>query len=260
MAGTAAGAAGASGKTAAAAATDPSAAVATGDRAQSGQISGLITVNRKLTKKSVTAAVPVYQRGKAVPLARDADEDPLAVERERVVVYLEGPIVAAAAPSKTNYRMEQVNRRFEPEMVVVPVGSTVSFPNMDPIFHNIFSLSKPKEFDLGSYDKGDTRTVTFNKPGVVYVYCHLHPNMEGTVFVAPSTYFAQPDGAGQYKLPAVPPGEYTLVAWHKVAGFFRKKITVSPDQAISADFLIPLPPETGKTVAAQHVTMPMGGN
>jgi plastocyanin len=227
------------------------------------EISGVITVNRKLTKPSVTAAVPMYQRGATVALGKDAAEDPLALERSRVVVYIEGPLPPSPASTHHSaFRMEQTNRRFSPDVLVVPVGATVSFPNMDPIFHNIFSLSRPKEFDLGSYDQGDSRNVTFTKPGIVYVYCHLHPNMEGTIVIAPSEYFAQVDASGHFRLPAVPPGEYRIVAWHKAAGFFRKQIVVTPGHDVSADFLIPLPAEPKQSVHPQsdHAMAHMGGN
>jgi len=138
-----------------------------------------------------------------------------------------------------------------PDMLVVPVGSTVSFPNMDPIFHNIYSLSKPKSFDLGSYDKGQTRRVTFPKPGIVDIYCHLHPNMQATVVVTPNRWFARPDRTGLYRIPDVPPGQYTLVAWHKAAGFFRKSITVENAHETTADFFIPL--DSDSRQEAQHL-------
>src|SRR5690348_6411403 len=118
-------------------------------------ISGTILIKRRLTKPSVTPDISVYQRGTTVKLGKDPVEDPLEFERTRVVVYLEGPILkndSAADPAPV--QIEQIDRRFSPDLVVVPVGSTVSFPNMDPIFHNIYSLSKPKTFDLGSYDRG----------------------------------------------------------------------------------------------------------
>lgn len=223
------------------------------------EISGQITINRKLTKPSITASVSMYQRGTTVSLGKDVVEDPLAFERQRVIIYLEGPLPAATAAHRGIFRMEQVNRRFSPDVLVVPVGATVSFPNMDPIFHNIFSLSKAKEFDLGSYDKGDSRSVTFTKPGIVSVFCHLHPNMEGTIVVAPNQYFAHVDPSGAFHLPAVPPGEYTVVAWHKAAGFFRKQILVAPGHAPTADFLIPLPAETqAKTAEPEHSMAHMG--
>jgi plastocyanin len=205
----------------------------------SADVTGTILIKRKLTKPSVTASVSIYQRGAATELGKDAEEDPLAFERTRVVIYLEGP-ASGAPPAPATFTMQQLNRRFTPDLLVVPVGAKVQFPNLDPIFHNIFSLSKPKSFDLGSYDKGDSRSVTFSKAGVVYVYCHLHPNMEATIVVAPNRWYARADASGQYRIPNVPPGHYTVVAWHKSAGFFRKPIVIEPGHGASADFFIPL--------------------
>ena len=111
--------------------------------------------------------------------------------------------------------MEQVGRRFSPDLVIVPVGSVVSFPNMDPIFHNVFSLSKPRIFDLGNYTKGDSRNVTFSKPGVVSVNCHLHPNMAGIVVITPNSWNARSDPAGNFELRDVPPGDYALLSGYK---------------------------------------------
>lgn len=218
-------------------------------------IAGTITIKKRLTKRNVTAPVSIYQRGTVVSLGKDAGQDPVAYELAHVVVYLEGtPLASQAKPGKLPaFTMEQVDRRFTPDLLVVPAGANVSFPNMDPIFHNVFSLSKPKSFDLGSYDKGQTRIVSFPKPGVVFVYCRLHPNMEATIFVTPNRWYARPDGAGQYHIAGVPPGTYTLVAWHKAAGFFRKQITVSSNQGASADFFIPIDTDADKAIAQTGV-------
>jgi len=204
-------------------------------------ITGNIVIKKKLTKPSVTASVSVYQRGTTVKLGKDASLDPITYERSRVVVYLEGPAIAAQNPGDFPApQIQQLDRRFSPDLVIVPAGSTVSFPNMDPIFHNIYSLSKPKSFDLGNYDKGQTRKVTFLAPGIVEIYCHLHPNMQATVVVTPNRWFARPDRDGQYRILDVPPGQYTLVAWHKTAGFFRKTVVVENGHVATADFLIPI--------------------
>jgi plastocyanin len=216
-------------------------------------ISGTIVIKKKLTKPSVTASVSVYQRGTTVNLGKDTETDPLAYERSRAVVYLEGPALAAVpAGEAETQQIQQLDRRFVPDLVVVPVGSTVSFPNMDPIFHNIYSLSKPRSFDLGSYDKGETRKVTFTKSGIVDIYCHLHPNMEAVVVVTPNRFYARPDRNGQYRIPDVPPGQYTLVAWHKAAGFFRKTVTVEDGHDVVADFLIPLEIDPAKDGERNH--------
>ncbi len=216
-------------------------------------ISGTIIIKKKLTRPSITASVPLYQRGTAVKLGKRGEDDPVAYERSRVVVYLEGQFAATdAAASSAPQEIRQVDRSFLPELVVIPAGSTVSFPNMDPIFHNIYSLSKVKTFDLGTYDKGETRRVVFPKAGIVEVYCHLHPNMAATVVVAPSRFFAQPDRNGQYHIPNVPPGHYTLVAWHKSAGYFRKPIDVTAEQSTTADFFIPLDLDSKQEAQRDH--------
>jgi plastocyanin len=200
-------------------------------------IEGTVSVTKKLTKRRVTAALPLYQRGAAVELSSDRPEDSLAFERERVVIYLEG---RHAAPNPTTSIIEQQNRKFIQDTIVIPAGSKVSFPNLDPIFHNVFSLSKAKSFDLGNYPKGEARTVTFQEPGIVFVNCHLHSNMAATIVVTPNEWNARADRDGHFNLKDVPPGEYTAVAWHKAAGFFRKQIQVTPGQTTKLNFLVPI--------------------
>ena len=128
----------------------------------------------------------------------------------------------------------------------------MSFPNMDPIFHNVFSLSKAKSFDLGNYPKGETRVVTFNKPGTVYVDCHLHPNMAATIVVTPNRWYSRVDAAGQFSLRDVPPGAYSVVAWHKAAGIVRKSIEVTAGRTPSVEFVVPITDE-GPNLRAEKV-------
>ena len=199
-------------------------------------VEGTVVLQRRLTKRSVTAPASAYQRGATVALGADANDDPLALERSHVVVYLEGQLESKPVTAT----MEQKNRRFLPDTLVVPVGSVVSFPNLDPIFHNVFSLSKPKAFDLGNYPKDHTRTVTFSKPGIVFVHCRLHPNMGAAIVVSPNQWSARADAAGRFVLPHVPPGSYTIVAWHKAAGFFRKTVQVAESRGATVRFVIPL--------------------
>jgi plastocyanin len=236
--------------------------------ARAERIEGTIVIRKKLTKRRVTAQVPMYQRGPAVELSADTEEDPLAFERSRVAVYLEGSYPAGSHPEgastaekpgekpmlkpgeKPMLKMEQTNRRFSPEMLVIQAGSRVSFPNNDPIFHNVFSLSGPRTFDLGNYPKGDTRVVAFPDPGIVYVNCHLHPNMTATIVVAPNKWNTQADRDGQFVLQDVPPGEYTIVAWHKAAGFFRQTEVVVSGRNQRVEFLIPID-ENGRTIESR---------
>ncbi len=224
----------------------PLVAVTIAADAQTQDITGTILIKKKLTNQRGTPTDSIYQRGAAVQLGKDAVEDPLDFERSRVVIYLEGlePADSKLANS-VNFKIAQIDRRFTPDLLVVPIGSKVSFPNMDPIFHNIFSLSKPKSFDLGSYDKGESREVAFPKPGIVDIYCHLHPNMESTVVVTPNRWYARSDRSGQFQIHDVPPGKYTIVAWHKSAGFFRKSIVVEAGHGAVADFFIPIGDDPG---------------
>ena len=158
-----------------------------------------------------------------------------------VVVWLE-PVNGSAipAPPGAAAKMVQKDKTFTPHVLPIRVGTSVDFPNFDPIFHNVFSLSKPKNFDLGNYSKGQTRMVVFLKPGIVAVYCHLHPNMAGTIVVTPNQWSVCVDTAGQYALANVPPGKYTVVAWHKTGGTFRKTIEVAEGRDSVADFFVPL--------------------
>jgi plastocyanin len=237
-----------------------STAVLTAASAFAQDITGTILIKKRLTKPSVTAPVSVYQRGTTVKIGKDSGEDPIAYERSRVVVYLEGPLPAAENTTTAPTQIQQIDRRFSPDLLVVPVGSTVSFPNMDPIFHNIYSLSKPKSFDLGSYDTGETRNVLFSKPGIVEIYCHLHPNMAATVVVTPNRWYARPDPSGRFRIPDVPPGQYTVVAWHKSAGFFRQSLMVDHGHDSHVEFFIPVDVEPNQGAHKEAATAPSAGS
>jgi plastocyanin len=220
--------------------------------AEAGDIRGTVVIEKRLTHRTVTASAGAYQRGVAVELGPPPAADPLAFERSHVAIYLDGP--PSTPFNSTNQiaaSIAQTHREFEPNFVVIPAGSTISFPNFDPIFHNVFSLSKPKSFDLGNYPQGETRMVTFAKPGIVFVNCRLHPNMAASIVVSPTRWVARADSEGRFDLSSVPPGEYTVVAWHKNAGFFRQRATVSEGQAAEVRFLIPL---TGHGIAQPAAT------
>jgi plastocyanin len=111
----------------------------------------------------------------------------------------------------------QRNKAFIPRVLAVPVGSKVSFKNEDAIFHNVFSLSKPNDFDTGLYKSGASYTETFKRPGVVQLLCNIHSSMLGFVYVVDSPWYAQADGAGAFTIKGVPPGDYELNVWHEAA-------------------------------------------
>jgi plastocyanin len=114
--------------------------------------------------------------------------------------------------------IDQRNLKFIPRVLPVLVGTTVEFPNNDKTWHNVFSKSEAKEFDLGLYPAGETRSVTFDKPGVIRILCNVHPNMEGYVVVKDHPYFTTPDQRGDYTLNRVPLGQHRLEIWHPEFG------------------------------------------
>ncbi len=111
----------------------------------------------------------------------------------------------------------QKGKRFLPHVLVVPEGTEVAFLNEDKMFHNVFSLSKPNEFDLGLYEKGVARNKVFSEPGPVRLLCNIHASMSAFVYVVDSPWYAQADARGRFELRGVPPGEYVLHAWHETS-------------------------------------------
>ncbi len=136
-----------------------------------------------------------------------------------VVVYVEGAGTRDAA-RKQGQRPElwQIDQSFEPHVLGVPVGATVDFPNGDLVYHNVFSYSKPKKFDLGYYGKGKSKSVTFDKPGIVQVFCDIHSTMSAYVLVVDTPFVTQPDENGNFVISNVPNGNYTLKVWHPDLG------------------------------------------
>jgi len=129
------------------------------------------------------------------------------------VVWL-SPASSAALPlTPVHTTLRQKNKAFEPHLLAIPKGSTVDFPNLDPWFHNVFSLFNGKRFDLGLYEAGTSRTVHFDREGVSYIFCNIHPEMSAVVVVVASPYYAVANKAGDFSVAAVPPGRYTLHVW-----------------------------------------------
>ena len=142
-----------------------------------------------------------------------------------VVVSL--PELTGSRPQAKSAEIRQVNQSFQPRVLGVAVGTTVEFPNHDPIFHNAFSYSKAKRFDLGKYGKGKSAGVTFDKAGVVQIFCDIHSNMSAWVYVVPSAYVVQPDASGEFVFRDVPPGPVTVEFWHPERGTQRRTVTVT---------------------------------
>lgn len=128
----------------------------------------------------------------------------------------------------------QRGKTFVPRVLAVPVGTAVEFLNEDEISHNVFSLSKPNDFDLGLYKRGLARSKQFDTPGPVQLLCNIHTSMVGYVFVADSPWFAQADSSGAFAIRGVPPGEYQLEAWHEAAGSVtRQNVRIEGDLKVA---------------------------
>jgi len=130
-----------------------------------------------------------------------------------------GEATAAAMPSSSaNPRLVQKNKSFEPHILVVPVGSMVEFPNHDPFFHNVFSLFEGKRFDLGLYEAGSSRMVRFDRLGISYIFCNIHPEMSAVVITMATPLYAISNRDGQLSLTGVPYGRYMLHVWSEGMG------------------------------------------
>jgi plastocyanin len=131
--------------------------------------------------------------------------------------------------AKRHYRMLQQNKTFEPKLLVVPLGSIVDFPNLDPWFHNVFSLYQGKRFDLGLYQAGAEKEVIFDRPGPSFLFCNIHPQMTAVILTVNSDFFGISDRAGHVLIRNVPTGRYSMHAWYESAA---SEFTDAPQRPI----------------------------
>jgi plastocyanin len=157
------------------------------------------------------------------------------------VVYLEAIEAAAARPLQRPAELRQHAARFQPAFLVVAVGQPVEMPNDDTIFHNVFSYSRPNEFDLGLYRSGESRTLQFAHPGPVRIYCSIHERMNGLIFVTPTRLYAIPSASGEFRIEAVPPGRYRLHAWSERLPALARELDLAPAQRARLDLALGAP-------------------
>ncbi|HYI92776.1 MAG TPA: hypothetical protein VEX68_04475 [Bryobacteraceae bacterium] len=172
-------------------------------------ISSSLLAAASLSAATVTGSVALVDSQQASVRAKDFSG---------VVVWLEPANGALTIPrTATRAQMLQKKKRFVPHILAVLAGTTVEFPNHDPIFHNAFSNFDGKVFDIGLYAPGTSRSVRLDRPGVVRVFCNIHPTMSALIAVLPTPYFAVSRGDGQFQIPHVPPGDYVLRVVHERA-------------------------------------------
>jgi plastocyanin len=158
----------------------------------------------------------------------------------RSVVYLESaPSAAFADIDPQHATLDQRHETFIPHVLAIVVGTTVDFPNSDKTYHNVFSISKTKSFDLGRYATGRSKSVRFDRPGIVRVFCEIHSHMSAFILVFSHRYFSVTGSDGRYQIGRVPPGRYTLNAWNEGAVRESRQVVVPEEGgAVEADFTL----------------------
>ena len=161
----------------------------------------------------------VSPQGAKKPVAKPvATKD--SVEASNIVIWLKPhnpttPPVAVPAAGRPMPQVAQSNKSFDPHVLVIEAGTPVQFPNKDPFLHNVFSLFEGKRFDLGFYEAGSSKTVHFDRPGVSFLFCNIHPEMSGAVIVVDTPYFGMSDRTGRVSIANVPDGRYELNVWYE---------------------------------------------
>ena len=201
-----------------------------------GAIRGRVEVRRPLPQ--------MERRPNVADLGAQPSHAPDQQDLQRSVVYLESAPAAAFADVEPllHATMDQRNETFIPHVLAITAGTTVDFPNSDKTYHNVFSISKARSFDLGRYAAGRSKAVRFDRPGIVRVFCEIHSHMSAFILVFSHRYFAVTGPDGRYQIGGVPPGHYTLDAWNEGAVRESRQMTVPESSAdgtvIEADFTL----------------------
>jgi plastocyanin len=197
--------------------------------ARPGAIRGRVELRR-------APAAPERRPGVAdlgTPVARDMPD------LLRSVVYLESAPRGAFDTNDGGHAvMDQRNETFVPHVLAIMTGTTVVFPNSDKFYHNVFSLSKTRQFDLGRYAAGNTRPVRFDRAGIVRVFCDIHSHMNAYILVFSHPFFAMTDAEGRYRIENVPPGTYGVIAWNEGTYSEARPITVPDGGVAELDFTL----------------------
>lgn len=195
-----------------------------------GTIRGRVEARRELSPVEPRPAVAALgmEGARAVP------------DRRRSVVYLAvAPQAAFEYGERPRAVLDQRNQAFIPYVLAVQAGTAVEFPNNDRTYHNVFSFSKPRRFDLGRYPRGQSKSVRFDQPGVVRVFCEIHSHMSAYILVFAHRYFAVTDAEGRYRIDDVPRGTYTAVAWNDGEPRDTRTVRVPEEGgAVELDFVV----------------------
>lgn len=185
---------------------------------------------------TLTVGVVSAHAGALTGTVTVTDPEGKAVNPAGAIVYVVG---FTEPPPSSAVTIEQRGRRFVPELVAVTAGQEITFPNRDAFLHNVFSSSSTRPFDLGSYKQGESKKKGFPKPGVVDVYCNIHPEMAATILVLPNRKFARVDGTGRYVIEGLPKGKWQAFAYVRLAAKpVSAPIEISDDGRTTLDLTI----------------------
>lgn len=199
-----------------------------------GRIEGRVAITVPVSTAPPSAAYG--SRRVAAPAPRTGSEV------ANVIVFIQDAPTVSPLPAG-RARIVQENETFVPRVVAITRGSTVDFPNGDPFFHDVFSLSRGGTFDLGSYPRGQTKSHVFRQAGLVKVYCHIHSHMSASIMVFDHTFFTIPKADGSFIIDDVPTGTYTVSAWHERIGENNQAIKIEAGRASDLQFVLPIGPK-----------------
>ena len=204
---------------------------------------GVLSAPARSQQNTVSAHVEIAKKSAK-------DKQPGSAENAADVVVWLNRLDSSADESKTSTPMRgksqivQKNKSFQPHLLVVPVGATVDFPNRDPFFHNVFSLFDGKRFDLGLYEAGSTNSVRFDRLGVSFLFCNIHPEMSAVVVAVDTPYYGISDRSGRVSIANVPDGKYEMHVWYErslpedLKGLARS-VTLSADKSNLGTIVVP---------------------
>jgi plastocyanin len=194
---------------------------------------GRVTGSVKLTMaSSAPSAAAAYERRSVGPRPKPQPE------LRNVVVFFADLAATKSAPMQAS--IAQRDEQFVPHVVAVTAGSSVAFPNQDPFFHNVFSLSRGASFNLGRYPSGASRSRVVTRPGIIKVFCEIHSHMSAVIRVFDHPWFGVPSDEGTFSIDNVPAGEHTLTAWHERIGERRDRVTIRPGATTQVTFTLPV--------------------
>jgi len=196
-----------------------------GQGAAAGAVKGIVRIESPLSAPAPAPGSPGGHPHRAEPY-------------RQAVVYFEPAPPGSDATPEPRAVMRQRDATFVPHLLAVTVGTTVDFPNDDETYHNVFSLSKPRRFDLGRYAAGRSKSVRFDRPGIVRVFCDIHSQMNAFILVFDHRFHAVTDVEGRYRVDRVPPGTYRLTAWYEGVARQTQEVTIAPGATAELSFTL----------------------